>query len=45
MSKRALKDFLADHPTLVSALLTLILFWSQFETIIADNNRGGHVGP
>lgn len=44
MSKRALKEFLADHPKLVSALLTLMLLWSQFGTVIANGGEG-HAGP
>lgn len=43
MSKRTIKRFLASHPKLTSALLTLMLLWSQFGTVIASGN--GHGGP
>jgi hypothetical protein len=42
-SKRSLKEFLAEHPKLVSALLTLMLLWAQFGTAIATG--GGESGP
>lgn len=43
MSNEALKRFLADHPKLISALVTLLLLWSQFGSAVASG--GGHSGP
>lgn len=45
MSSSTVKQFLTDHPKVVSALLTLMLLWSQFGTVIASNSGGGHAGP
>lgn len=43
MSKSSIKQFLADHPRLLSILFTLLLYLSQVATVIADGN--GSAGP
>lgn len=43
MSKKAIKQFLAEHPRLTSVLFTLMLLLSQVGTVIA--NGDGHPGP
>ena len=43
MLKGNLKQFLADHPKVVSALFTLMILLSQVGTVIAGGN--GHSGP
>lgn len=46
MVKRTLREFLADHPKLTSALFTLTLLLVQFGNALAKGSGGGgNAGP
>lgn len=44
MLKSGIRQFLSDHPKLVSILFTLLLYLSQAGTVLA-NGGSGHSGP
>jgi hypothetical protein len=43
VSGKEVREFLADHPRVTSALFTLMILLSQVGTVIAGGN--GHGGP
>lgn len=44
MLRNNVRQFLRKHPKLVAILFTLLLYFSQVGTVVA-NGGGGHAGP